>query len=55
MIHDRFGSADSGGVADQEVDEPGAAERRLQLDDARLFGPDVPDHGGLPAQRVSLR
>jgi len=43
----RPGLADPGeGVADQQVHDPRPAERRLQLHDPRLFGPDAADDRG---------
>jgi hypothetical protein len=48
--------ADAGeGIADQEVDDPGAAERGLQLDDARLLGPHVADDRRLLAEPMGAQ
>ncbi len=42
-------------IADQQVHDPGAAERGLQLDEPRQFLPYVPDDRGLLAERVAAQ
>jgi hydrogenase maturation protein HypF len=42
-------------IADQQVHDPGAAERGLQLDEPRQFVPHVPDDRGLLAERVAAQ
>jgi hypothetical protein len=42
-------------VADQQVHDPGTAERGLQLDDPRLFGPHLADDRRLLAERVGAQ
>ncbi len=42
-------------VTHQQVHDPRPAERGLDLDDPRLFGPDVADHRGLVAERMGAQ